>query len=95
MLSNIKARLGRFISFSLIMFIVVNSFPKSVSAYNYVSISEIKQVVYSNSKKITTSVTSYVNQRGVFNNLKNISLSFLWVKFLHDNTAGITFTEEE
>lgn len=77
------------------MFIVVNSFPKSVHAYNYVSISEIKQVVYSNSKKITTSVTSYVNQRGVFNNLKNISLSFLWVKFLHDNTAGITFTEEE
>lgn len=90
-----RLKLGRFIYLSLIIIFLANSFPKNAYAYNYVSVAEIKQVVYSNSKKITTSVTSYVNQRGVFNNLKNIALSFLWVKFLNDNTGGITFTSDE
>ena len=90
-----KLQLGRFFSLSLIIIFLINSFPKITYAYNYVSNEEIKQVVYSNSKKITNSITSYVNQRGVFNNLRNISLSFMWVKFMYDNNLGLKFSSDD
>lgn len=95
MIRKFKLKLGRFFSLSLIIIFLVNSFPNITYATNYVSKEEIKQVVYSNSKKITNSITSYVNQRGVFNNLRNITLSFMWVTFMYDNNLNLDFSSDD
>lgn len=84
----------RLVAFFLLLIFLVNSFPSSVSARTFLNSAEVKQVVYANMTKITNRVTTYTNQRGVFNNLRNIMISSLWVKFINENTE-VEFSKDE
>lgn len=84
----------RMFSFLLVLLLTLNIVPNKVKALNIYSESDIKQVVYSNMSKVTTNVTSFSDQRGVFRNLKNITLSGLWIDYLHTNSE-VSFSDIE
>ena len=96
----IKSKSRKIFSFFLLFLFLTNSFPIKVNAVNIYSEVELKQIAYSNINKITKRVTGYSTQKSVFNNLRNIMISALWVQFMYtndsaDQTKKVNFSEDE
>lgn len=95
-----KPKSRKIFSFFLLFLFLTNSFPIKVNAVNIYSEVELKQIAYSNINKITKRVTGYSTQKSVFNNLRNIMISALWVQFMYtndsaDQTKKVNFSEDE
>ena len=75
----------KILSFLLLFMFLINSFPTKPSAVEIYPEIELKQIVYANLRKVSTRVTGYSTQKSVFNNLRNIAISALWVQFINEN----------